>query len=91
LARSTAGAYCRRAIGVGVFHASARRVDALQAAAREKSLLLARSDEKRKATEQTLATLLAGRGNVVLVNLNTTASTGPGMQVFWNCGAAKSW
>ena len=66
------------------------RVDALQAAAREKSLLLARSDEKRKATEQTLATLLAGRGNVVLVNLNTTVSTGPGMQVFWNVRSGKA-
>jgi anti-sigma-K factor RskA len=66
------------------------RVDTLDAEARKNALLLARSEEKITNNEQTLSTLLAGRGNVVLVNLNTTAPTGPGMQVFWNVRDGKA-
>ena len=40
--------------------------------------------------EATLNTLLEGRGNVVLVNLNPAKPAGPGMQVFWNVRQGKA-
>ena len=40
--------------------------------------------------EATLNTLLEGRGNVVLVNLNPAKPSGPGMQVFWNVREGKA-
>ncbi len=93
---SRAGWYAAAVASVGlaaalVFAFDVRgRVDTLDAEARKNALLLARSEEKLTNSEQTLATLLAGRGNVVLVNLNTTAPTGPGMQVFWNVRDGKA-
>lgn len=60
------------------------QLNALEAEARNTSLRLARTNETLSEKEKTLATLLAGRGNVVLVTLDATAPTGPGMQVFWN-------
>lgn len=66
------------------------RVAGLEDQEREKSTLLARVEAKLSEKEKTLATLLAGRGNVVLVNLEATAPTGPGMQVFWNVRDGKA-
>ena len=40
--------------------------------------------------DATLNTLLEGRGNVVLVNLNPAKPAGPGMQVFWNVREGKA-
>lgn len=57
---------------------------------REKTALLSRTEAKLGEKDRTLATLLAGRGNVVLVNLDATAPTGPGMQVFWNVREGKA-
>ncbi len=66
------------------------RVGALETEAREKTALVTRLETKLTEKERTLATLLAGRGNVVLVTLDATAPTGPGMQVFWNVREGKA-
>lgn len=51
---------------------------------------IARTEIKLAERESTLQTLLAGRGNVVLVNLNPAQPMGPGMQVFWNVREGKA-
>jgi hypothetical protein len=66
------------------------RVATLEGQDRDKASLLARVEAKLGDKEKTLATLLAGRGNVVLVNLAATAPTGPGMQLFWNVREGKA-
>jgi hypothetical protein len=57
---------------------------------REKSALLARTEARLGERERTLGTLLTGRGNVVLVNFDAAAPTGPGMQLFWNVREGKA-
>ncbi|AMW05748.1 anti-sigma factor [Gemmatimonas phototrophica] len=66
------------------------RVATLEGQDKEKSSLLARVEAKTSEKEKLLATLLAGRGNVVLVNLEASAPTGPGMQLFWNVRDGKA-
>lgn len=57
---------------------------------KEKSALLVSSTAKLSESQKTLETLLSGRGNVVLVNLDATIPAGPGMQVFWNVREGKA-
>jgi len=66
------------------------RVGALEIEARKASAQKTRAEQKLVEKERTLATLLAGRGNVVLVTLAGAAPTGPGMQVFWNVRDGKA-
>jgi len=63
---------------------------ALEERAAQDNARIARSDAKLAEREQTLQTLLEGRGNVVLVNLNSALPAGPGMQVFWNVREGKA-
>lgn len=51
---------------------------------------VASAEAKLAERDRTLQTLLAGRGNVVLVTLNPAAPAGPGMQVFWNVREGKA-
>ncbi len=51
---------------------------------------IAHTEAKLAERETTLQTLLEGRGNVVLVNLNPAQPAGPGMQVFWNVRQGKA-
>lgn len=51
---------------------------------------MARAEALLAERESTLKTLLAGRGNVVLVNLDPAKPAGPGMQVFWNVREGKA-
>lgn len=63
---------------------------ALEDRASQDIALIARTEAKLAEREKTLQTLLAGRGNVVLVNLNPAQPAGPGMQVFWNVREGKA-
>lgn len=63
---------------------------ALEDRASQDKALIARTEAKLAEREKTLQTLLAGRGNVVLVNLNPAQPAGPGMQVFWNVREGKA-
>ncbi len=60
------------------------RTKTLEESAARADARFARTEAKLAEREKTLQTLLAGRGNVVLVNLNPAQPAGPGMQVFWN-------
>ncbi len=62
----------------------------LEANAALSATRIARTEAKLAEREKTLQTLLEGRGNVVLVNLNPSQPTGPGMQVFWNVRQGKA-
>lgn len=66
------------------------RITVLEAETREKTARVARLEAKLSDKERTLTTLLAGRGNVLLVNLDASVPTGPGMQVFWNVREGKA-
>jgi len=66
------------------------RTAALEERAAQDNTRIARTEAKLAEREKTLQTLLAGRGNVVLVNLNPAQPTGPGMQVFWNVREGKA-
>jgi len=50
----------------------------------------ARLAAKLAERDKTLQTLLSGRGNVVVVNLNPAQAAGPGMQLFWNVREGKA-
>lgn len=63
---------------------------ALEDRASQDNARITRTEAKLAEREQTLQTLLAGRGNVVLVNLNPAQPAGPGMQVFWNVREGKA-
>lgn len=63
---------------------------ALEDRASQDNARIARAEAKLAEREKTLQTLLEGRGNVVLVNLNPAQSAGPGMQVFWNVREGKA-
>ncbi|WP_309672369.1 anti-sigma factor [Gemmatimonas sp.] len=69
------------------FHNQAK---ALEDRASQDNALIVRTEAKLAEREKTLQTLLAGRGNVVLVNLNPAQPAGPGMQVFWNVREGKA-
>jgi anti-sigma-K factor RskA len=66
------------------------RAQVLEATATLNTARIARAEASLAEREQTLQTLLAGRGNVVLVNLNPAQPAGPGMQVFWNVREGKA-
>jgi len=66
------------------------RTTALEDRAAQDDARFARTEAKLAEREKTLQTLLAGRGNVVLVNLNPAQPAGPGMQVFWNVREGKA-
>ncbi|WP_373064944.1 anti-sigma factor domain-containing protein, partial [Gemmatimonas sp.] len=66
------------------------RTAALEERAAQDDARIARTEAKLAEREKTLQTLLAGRGNVVLVNLNPAQPTGPGRQVFWNVREGKA-
>lgn len=63
---------------------------ALEDRAAQDDARIARTEAKLAEREKTLQTLLEGRGNVVLVNLNPAKPAGPGMQVFWNVREGKA-
>ena len=63
---------------------------ALEDRATQDDMRIARTEAKLAERETTLQTLLEGRGNVVLVNLNPAQPAGPGMQVFWNVREGKA-
>ncbi|WP_206044534.1 anti-sigma factor domain-containing protein [Gemmatimonas groenlandica] len=63
---------------------------ALEDRATQDDARIARTEAKLAEREKTLQTLLEGRGNVVLVNLNPAQPAGPGMQVFWNVREGKA-
>ena len=63
---------------------------ALEDRAAQDTARIARTEAKLAERDKTLQTLLEGRGNVVLVNLNPAQPAGPGMQVFWNVREGKA-
>ena len=62
----------------------------LQDLSKQGNARVARAEALLAERETTLKTLLAGRGNVVLVNLDPAKPAGPGMQVFWNVREGKA-
>ena len=93
---SRAGWYVSAVLAVGLAAASyvafdlTQRIGLLEAEARKTSAQTTRVEQKLREKERTLGTLLAGRGNVVLVTLVGPVPTGPGMQVFWNVRDGKA-
>jgi DNA-directed RNA polymerase specialized sigma24 family protein len=93
---SRAGWYVSALLAVGLAAASyvafdlRQRIGLLEAEARKTSAQTTRVEQKLNEKERTLGTLLAGRGNVVLVTLVGPVPTGPGMQVFWNVRDGKA-
>lgn len=66
------------------------QVGTMETELREQLTLRARLQARLREKERTLATLFAGRGNVVLVTLDAAVPTGPGMQIFWNVRDGKA-
>lgn len=93
---SRAGWYVSALLAVGLGAATyvafdlRHRIGLLEAEARKTSAQTTRVEQKLSEKERTLGTLLAGRGNVVLVTLVGPVPTGPGMQVFWNVRDGKA-
>lgn len=93
---SRAGWYATALVSAGlaatvVFALDLRnRITLLEAETREKTARVSRLEARLSDKERTLSTLLAGRGNVLLVNLDASIPTGPGMQVFWNVREGKA-
>ena len=93
---SRAGWYVSAILAVGLAAASyvafdlRQRIGLLETEARKTSAQATRVEQKLSEKERTLATLLAGRGHVVLVTLVGPVPTGPGMQVFWNVRDGKA-
>ena len=63
---------------------------ALEGRAVQDRARIARVEAKLAEREKTLQTMLSGRGNVVVVNLNPAQAAGPGMQLFWSVRDGKA-
>jgi hypothetical protein len=66
------------------------RATALEDRAARDRARISRVEAKLADQEKTLHTMLSGRGNVVVVNLNPAQAAGPGMQLFWSVRDGKA-
>jgi hypothetical protein len=66
------------------------QASALEDRAAQDRARIARVEAKLDEREKTLQTMLSGRGNVVVVNLNPAQAAGPGMQLFWSVRDGKA-